>query len=115
MKNIPKRIWLNTGLDKNEDVKDFKELSEVTWCEDKTSNGDIPYKRVHRVNKYVLCSWILAIITVPLAYLIYIPCTLFKTICDMDEFADFYQSVMGYLLIPLKEYLRWKNKITNKF
>lgn len=44
MKNIPERIWLNTGLDKNEDVKDFNELSEVTWCEDKTSDGDIPYK-----------------------------------------------------------------------
>jgi len=45
MKNIPNTIYLNTGTDINDDIDDFSELSEVTWCVDKIHDGDIEYKR----------------------------------------------------------------------
>nr|DAF25522.1 MAG TPA: hypothetical protein [Caudoviricetes sp.] len=45
MKNIPKKIWLTTGLDNDDEVRDFKELTEVSWCEDKVNDKDIPYVR----------------------------------------------------------------------
>ena len=46
IKNAPKRIYLQVGEDlpKNEDVN-FKDLSEVTWCEDKINDSDICYIR----------------------------------------------------------------------
>lgn len=45
MKNIPKKIYLNLGMDEIEveNVKDFNELREVTWCEDRQSESDIEY------------------------------------------------------------------------
>lgn len=47
MKNIPDKIWLVTGLSNtDEEVKDFKELSEVTWSEEKIFGRDIPFRRV---------------------------------------------------------------------
>lgn len=47
MKNIPNKIWLVTGLNNtDEEVKDFKELSEVTWSEEKIFDHDVPFKRV---------------------------------------------------------------------
>lgn len=114
MKNIPERIWLNTGLEKGEEVKDFEELSEVTWCKDKTSDGDIPYKRVHRVNWIVVYSWIFAIVSVPLLYLLYVPYAICKALIDGDEFKYFYQCFMDYLLVPLGRYARWKRTNKNK-
>ena len=46
MKNIPDKIWLVTGLSNtDEEVKDFKELSEVTWSEEKIFDRDIPFER----------------------------------------------------------------------
>lgn len=45
MKNIPDKIYLILGdIDLN-DIDEFKELSEVTWCEDKVFDSDIEYKR----------------------------------------------------------------------
>jgi hypothetical protein len=50
MKNIPDKIWLVTGLSNtDEEVKDFKELSEVTWSEEKIFDHDIPFERA--INK----------------------------------------------------------------
>ena len=47
MKNIPNKIWLVTGLSNtDEEVKDFKELSEVTWSEEKIFDHDVPFRRV---------------------------------------------------------------------
>ena len=44
MKHIPNKIYLNIGCDPKE-VKDFSELSEVTWCADKINDSDIEYQR----------------------------------------------------------------------
>lgn len=44
MKHIPNKIYLNIGCDPKE-VKDFNELSEVTWCADKINDSDIEYYR----------------------------------------------------------------------
>lgn len=110
MKNIPEIIWLNTGLEKGDEAMDFKELSEVTWCEDRTSDGDIPYRRVHRVNLPVVCAWIFAIVSVPLAYLLYVPYTVFKTLADREEFKGFYASLLDYLLMPINRYLKLKRR-----
>ena len=44
MKHIPNKIYLNIGCDPKE-VKDFNELSEVTWCADKINDSDIEYQR----------------------------------------------------------------------
>lgn len=50
MKNIPDKIWLVTGLSNtDEEVKDFKELNEVTWSEEKIFDRDIPFERA--INK----------------------------------------------------------------
>ena len=47
MKNIPNKIWLVTGLNNtDEEVKDFKELSEVTWSEEKIFDRDVLFRRV---------------------------------------------------------------------
>ena len=52
MKNIPDKIWLVTGLSNTaEEVKDFKELSEVTWSEEKIFDRDIPFQRAINKNK----------------------------------------------------------------
>lgn len=42
MKNLPQSIWLNIG-DGVPDDADFRDLSEVTWCEEQVSDGDIEY------------------------------------------------------------------------
>lgn len=42
MKNKPEKIFLQIGCDP-EDVEDFKDLSEVTWCKDKIHDSDLPY------------------------------------------------------------------------
>ena len=110
MKNIPERIWLNTGLESGETSGNFNELSEVTWCQDKTSDGDIPYRRVHRVNRLIVCSWIFAVVSVPLVYLLYVPYTVFKTLADGDGFKGFYVSLTDYLLVPFCRYLKLKRQ-----
>lgn len=49
MKNIPNEIWLNLGLNNNdEDVEDFNELDpdNITWSEEQIFDRDILYKRV---------------------------------------------------------------------
>jgi len=48
IKNIPKKIYLNLGFDKDEllqdeDFKDLNHHGEVTWCEDKINDTDIEY------------------------------------------------------------------------
>jgi len=48
IKNIPKKIYLNLGFDKDELLQDedFKDLNyhgEITWCEDKINDTDIEY------------------------------------------------------------------------
>lgn len=42
MKNIPKRIYLNIG-DNVPDDADFRDLSEVTWSEERMFDSDIEY------------------------------------------------------------------------
>ncbi len=44
MKNIPNKIYLQIGEDCDSD--DFKELTEVTWCEDSIDSNDIQYMRL---------------------------------------------------------------------
>lgn len=44
MKNIPDKIYLNLG-DECPYNADFRNLSEVTWSEDKVSDNDIEYVR----------------------------------------------------------------------
>jgi len=44
VKNIPKRIYLQVDPE-NEKPEDFKELIEVTWCEDRINTTDIEYIR----------------------------------------------------------------------
>jgi len=41
MENKPNIIFLNIGTD--EHIKDFNELSEITWCGDKVNNSDLTY------------------------------------------------------------------------
>ena len=48
MKNIPKKIWLNIGLNNNdEEVEDFNELDpdNITWSEERIFDRDILFKR----------------------------------------------------------------------
>lgn len=44
MKNLPKSIWLNFGEGCPDDA-DFRELSEVTWSENKEFNNDVQFVR----------------------------------------------------------------------
>lgn len=48
MKNIPKRIFLNLGEIEHSGIKDFNELSEVTWCAGRIYDSDIEYVRVQK-------------------------------------------------------------------
>ena len=48
IKNIPDKIYLNLGLDKEEMIQneDFEVLfssGEITWCQDKINDADIEY------------------------------------------------------------------------
>ena len=42
MKNIPKKIYLNLGLD-DETAEDFKDLVGVSWADEKVNSSDIEY------------------------------------------------------------------------
>lgn len=42
MKNIPERIYLNLG-DSVPENADFRDLSEVTWSEDRVTDNDVEY------------------------------------------------------------------------
>lgn len=42
IKNLPKRIYLNIGDGIPDDV-DFRDLSEVTWSEERVNDSDIEY------------------------------------------------------------------------
>jgi hypothetical protein len=44
IKNAPKRIYLQVGDIPTDDL-DFKDLHEVTWCEDKINDNDLCYIR----------------------------------------------------------------------
>lgn len=44
MKNIPQSIWLNIGDECPNDV-DFRDLSEVSWSEERVFDNDIQYHR----------------------------------------------------------------------
>lgn len=43
MKNIPEKIYLQTGLEGLDPDIDFNNLSGVTWCIDKLGLNDIEY------------------------------------------------------------------------
>lgn len=48
MENIPEKIWLNIGLNNNdEEVEDFNELDidNITWSEERIFDRDILFKR----------------------------------------------------------------------
>lgn len=42
MKNIPNKIYLQINPER-EDITDFKELREVTWCKDRINENDLEY------------------------------------------------------------------------
>ncbi len=42
MKNVPKKIYLQTGIDDDME-EDFNNLREVTWCKDRVNKSDICY------------------------------------------------------------------------
>ena len=44
IKNAPKRIYLQVGDIPTDDI-DFKDLHEVSWCEDKINDNDLCYIR----------------------------------------------------------------------
>ena len=50
MKNIPNKISLNLGLQKDSTDIDFNELSEITWSQDKVDADDIEYVRKEPVD-----------------------------------------------------------------
>lgn len=50
MKNIPNKIYLNLGLQKDSTDIDFNELSEITWSQDKVDADDIEYVRKEPVD-----------------------------------------------------------------
>lgn len=45
IKNIPERIYLNLG-DGCFDDADFRDLSDVTWSEDKATDNDVEFVRM---------------------------------------------------------------------
>ena len=49
MKNIPDIIYLQVDPE-NEKPEDFKELGEVTWCQDRINDSDIEYKSTASIN-----------------------------------------------------------------
>ena len=55
MKNLPKKIYLNFGDDfiDREDYEstDFRDLSEVTWCEDRIYETDAKYVHESKIAK----------------------------------------------------------------
>lgn len=57
MKNIPKRIFLNLGEIEHSGVKDFKELSEITWSEERVFDSDIEYIRVTKTKAESPIEW----------------------------------------------------------
>ncbi|EFC71516.1 hypothetical protein [Prevotella sp. oral taxon 299] len=51
MKKYTKRIFLNLGEIEHSGVKDFNELSEITWSEERVFDSDIEYIRVTKTKK----------------------------------------------------------------
>lgn len=51
MKHAPQTIWINAGEADELDTNDFRDLSEITWSENKVSSGDLKYVRERIVNK----------------------------------------------------------------
>lgn len=44
MKNIPHKIYLQTGLENNAEMcDDFNELDGISWCADKIYKDDLQY------------------------------------------------------------------------
>lgn len=44
MKNIPQKIFLQTGLEDNAEIcEDFNELSDISWCADKIYSDDLEF------------------------------------------------------------------------
>lgn len=44
MKNIPKKIFLQTGLEEyGETCEDFETLSNLSWCSDKIYSDDLTF------------------------------------------------------------------------
>lgn len=44
IKNIPKNIYLQVDMDGDDSEVDFKDLSEVSWCEDKINDTDLKFQ-----------------------------------------------------------------------
>jgi hypothetical protein len=50
--NIPEKIYIQIGEDvKIKDIKDWNELSGVTWCSERIHKNDIVYVRKKRRKK----------------------------------------------------------------
>jgi hypothetical protein len=58
--SAPKEIWLNIGDTDPEEVAEnnwqWDQLSDVTWCQDKIDQCDIPYIRADQVPNYNLTA-----------------------------------------------------------
>jgi len=54
MENIPNKIYLQIDTD-GEEIKDFNELHEVSWCSDKINKTDLEYIHISEL-KSVLQS-----------------------------------------------------------
>ena len=51
IRNLPKKIYLQIDPE-NEKPEDFKELREVTWCEDRINDSDIEYVIKKTLKRY---------------------------------------------------------------
>lgn len=50
------------------------------------------------------CVMLFAVITVPIAVILYIPYALFKVLSDKDEFRAFYGDMIDLLVVPFVRY-----------
>lgn len=54
MKNIPTRIYLQTGLEDNEETcDDFNKLDGISWCSDKIYSDDLEYVSVSFISRRI--------------------------------------------------------------
>ena len=44
IKNVPKNIYLQTGLDKDNSDVEFKEISGISWCAERINNTDLKFQ-----------------------------------------------------------------------
>ena len=56
MKNIPKKIYLQIDSENCEyfkELEDFKELDEVTWCDERINKTDIEFELINHFREEI--------------------------------------------------------------